>query len=228
VICGTDGDDHIEGGAGDDQIRGGAGNDVLRGGEGHDDLDGGEGNDEVDGGDLEFRANESDRLECGSGQDIYIPDPNDEVAADCEQPAPEVDAAMSSLGSGDAGPADAPARTGSSLLGLGPAAAAGLRHPVTATKRKLVLENGKIELVLNCQSGSVNWQAHATIFGRLDGKRTTLASAKFQCEILGPKTIELDPTPKLERLLQGHDEVHARLVVLVHGKKLRMPVTITS
>ena len=63
-VTGTNGDDHLSGGAADDIIYGFAGNDVLSGGGGNDTIVGGDGNDWLGGGDG------NDVLDGGTGDDV--------------------------------------------------------------------------------------------------------------------------------------------------------------
>jgi hypothetical protein len=255
VICGGDGDDTIHGRGGNDSIRGGHGNDTVDGGPGNDDVRGERGEDVVNGGAgddvvdgdgppvLVRRPNglegsidppdARDRISCGEGDDEYALGANDrdEVAADCETPfeeAPRILPAMSGAPAGAAGPADAPTSAAGRILALRREIAEGMRHLVTVMERNLSFAEGTIKVVFDCNAGSAGWPARVKLTGpgHSHGK---LASGKFKCvDDLTPVTVELDPSPRLEKLLANGDEVHARLIVRIRDRTVRAPVTITS
>ena len=68
------------GGLGEDWINGGPGPDLLRGGPGPDHIYGGPGDDLI----LAAGDGAVDEIRCGSGQDVAVVDPTDQVANDCE------------------------------------------------------------------------------------------------------------------------------------------------
>jgi hypothetical protein len=250
IICGGGGNDVIHGGGGNDSIRGGPGDDTLDGGPGNDDVRGEGGRDVVNGGagddvldgdsppvplpngqeGVQFLPERRDQISCGEGDDAYAFDSKDQVAADCEHgffvsrnsPAGAVDTTI-----GAARPApNTPTTAASSILDLRRANAAGMRQLVAVAERDLVLEGGVIKLVLGCNSGSVGWPAQVKLVGagRGHGK---LATAKFSCVALAPITVELRPSRRLSHLLAKGKEVQARLVVQIHGRKVRAQVTIS-
>lgn len=238
VIHGDGGNDSIRGGPGDDTVDGGPGNDDVRGEGGQDIVNGGAGDDIVDGdgppvpfpngreGFFTGPPLRRDSISCGDGEDRYSLDPRDVVAADCERFF-VIERALSVTAGGTPGggaaPVDAPASAAGSILGLRREIAEGMRHLVGVTVRDLVLRNGTIKLVLDCNAGSVGWPARARLVG---GGQAKLANAKFKCVDLTPVTVELRPTRRLGRVLAKRDEIRARLVVRIHGRTERARVTI--
>lgn len=85
-IRGTEGHDHLDGGAGNDRIRAEGGRDILYGGAGNDKLDGGQNSDKIYGGegndiligqggsDVMVGGDGSDYLKGGAGDDIFVVD----------------------------------------------------------------------------------------------------------------------------------------------------------
>jgi Ca2+-binding RTX toxin-like protein len=92
VICAAVGNDTIYGGGGNDTIYGGGGNDVIHGGPGNDVLIGGAGRDTVIGGigndvinsrdPVNQEGADADTVSGGSGLNVCIHDPADEVSCD--------------------------------------------------------------------------------------------------------------------------------------------------
>jgi len=91
VLFGGPGNDGLVGGLGNDVLNGGLSNDRLVGGDGSDRLIGGPGNDQFNGGKGSdtIIANDTrgavDTVQCGAGRDTVVANPQDRVAADCEQ-----------------------------------------------------------------------------------------------------------------------------------------------
>ncbi|MEA2446183.1 MAG: hypothetical protein QOJ12_3475, partial [Thermoleophilales bacterium] len=96
-VAGREGSDRLYGGRGDDVLRGDDGNDLLYGQEGDDTLIGGAGNDGLKGGDgtnryfgrsgadrIYARNGVAETVDCGSGRDVAVVDPNDTVRG-CER-----------------------------------------------------------------------------------------------------------------------------------------------
>ena len=79
-VFGGDGDDKLSGSAGANTIDGGLGGDRITGAAGKDALFGDEGDDVID-----AQDGESDRIECGPGNDTAAIDLTDIVAPDCER-----------------------------------------------------------------------------------------------------------------------------------------------
>jgi hypothetical protein len=234
VICGGGGDDTIDGGGGDDTIDGGEGSDSVDGQEGDDVLEGGAGNDVVVGDEPAGNSGQ-DRISCGDGRDGYTSSEGDEVAGDCETRLIVDNGGDSLLETGSDVGADAPARVGSALIAVGPTLAEARRHPVAVTERNLVVQSQSqspsqkrtIELVLMCRAGTEGKSAHLTLTtaGR---ERTKLATASFRCEQIGSMVVTLRPTRALERLLQDHGAVRARLSIRIRHRTVRTGVTITQ
>lgn len=246
VICGGDGNDVIHGGGGDDVIDGGGGDDQIFGGPGNDTINGGEGSDTIDGqgGDdvLDAGAGDDfvngedpsgnsgkDQISCGDGRDEYVSSAEDTVAVDCESRPPGGDV-NTHIQSG--GGANDPARVGSALALVGPALAEARRHPVAVTQRNLVVEKGQnnkrmIRFALVCKAGSERQIGHVTLTATGRG-RTKLATATFRCDQVGPMVVTLRPTRALERLLQDHDAVDARVRIRIRHRTVLARVTITQ
>lgn len=79
AILGTKGPNKFRGGPGNDVLKGAGGNDVLVGEKGTDKLFGGAGRDT-----LRARDGKKDIVDCGTGKDTVISDPQDAVSANCE------------------------------------------------------------------------------------------------------------------------------------------------
>ena len=88
-LFGQGGNDQLDGQNGNDVIRGGDGSDVVLGGEGDDTVSGGRGRDRFSGGNgndsMRSVDGDSDRVNCGPGQDSATVNPRDRVSGSCEK-----------------------------------------------------------------------------------------------------------------------------------------------
>lgn len=82
TVYGQGNNDTLHGEGGNDTLQGGPGDDELRGADGVDVLNGGAGDDRLY--DRDGNAAESDRFNCGTGNDTVWADPTDRVLSSCE------------------------------------------------------------------------------------------------------------------------------------------------
>ena len=99
--------------------------------------------------------------------------------------------------------------------------------PVSLSDRKLVVENGKVRIEVECLLGSLERTGRLTLI-LPGGRQEELAGDDFRCDRLGRMTVELDAGSRLAKLLEGRRTVRARLVVRFGGHTLRAPVTLSA